>query len=146
MKFYVGRGYACLSINWGGREMDNARPDDPNTDWGPSIPRRKMFRITRISNRENSTSIPASPPRNNNWYLLTLGSRRGLTFLEREPEVDPDRLGVYGHSMGGNLTMYVAGTDRRVKVAALSVGGQGFRTMPLALLSQQRSRHINGDL
>ena len=44
-------------------------------------------------------------PRNNNWYLLTLGARRGLTFLEQQPEVDPDGLGVYGHSMGENLTV-----------------------------------------
>jgi hypothetical protein len=56
---------------------------------------------------------PFESPRNNNWYLLTLGARRGLTFLEQQPEVDPDRLGVYGHSMGGNLTVYLAGTDNR---------------------------------
>lgn len=30
-------------------------------------------------------------PRNNNWYLLTRGARRGLTFLEEQPEVDAIR-------------------------------------------------------
>jgi hypothetical protein len=85
-------------------------------------------------------------PRNNNWYLLTIGARRGLTFLEQQPEVDPDRLGVYGHSMGGNLTMYVAGCDHRVKVAAPSVGGSGFRTFPWPLLPQQRKHVPRGDV
>ncbi len=66
-------------------------------------------------------------PKNNNWYLLTLGCRRALTLLEQQPEVDPARLGVHGYSMGGNLTMYVAGTDSRVKVAVPGVGGQGWR-------------------
>jgi len=59
--------------------------------------------------------------------LLTLGCRRGLTFLEEQPEVDAQRLGVHGFSMGGNLAMYVAGTDDRVKAAVAGVGGQGWR-------------------
>ena len=56
-------------------------------------------------------------------YLLTLGARRGLTFLEQQAQVDPERIGVYGHSMGGNLTVYVAGTDNRVKFRAADVAG-----------------------
>jgi dienelactone hydrolase len=69
-------------------------------------------------------------PKNCNWYLLTLGCRRGLTFLEQQPEVDPQRLGVHGFSMGGNLTMYVAGSDDRVKAAVPGVGGSGWRWQP----------------
>ncbi len=34
VEFYAQRGYACLSINWGGREMEEAKEGDPNTDWG----------------------------------------------------------------------------------------------------------------
>ena len=146
VEYYASRGYACLSINWGGREMEDALPDDPNTDWGAVDPTQKN--VPGYSNLKPGELYldPSESPRNNNWYLLTLGSRRGLTFLEQQPEVDADRLGVYGHSMGGNLTMYVAGTDKRVKAAAPSVGGQGFRTMPLALLPEQRPRRVNGDL
>jgi len=62
-------------------------------------------------------------PRNNGWFLATLGARRGLTFLERQPEVDGNKLGVYGHSMGGKLTVLTAGSDKRVKAAAPSCGG-----------------------
>ena len=138
VKLLVGRGYAALSVNWGGsagkspfNSVEGAQPGDPNTDWGavdPSqlnvpgynsiLPGPKQF----FEDREH--------PKNNNWYLLTLGCRRGLTFLERQPEVDPHRLGVHGYSMGGNLTMYVAGTDARVKAAVPGVGGQGWRWQP----------------
>lgn len=146
VEFYAKRGYACLSINWGGKEMENAEDGDPNTDWGAVDPtQQNVPGYFNLKPGENYLD-PVESPRNNNWYLLTLGARRGLTFLEQQPEVDPDKLGVYGHSMGGNLTVYVAGTDSRVKVAAPSVGGSGFRTQPWPLLPEQRKEVPNGDL
>lgn len=136
VKLLVGRGYAALSVNWGGdgdgkppfNTMDAAQPGDPNTDWGAVDP-------SQLNVPGYSTMLPGPKqfyedrehPNNNNWYLLTLGCRRGLTFLEQQPEVDAQRLGVHGYSMGGNLTMYVAGTDNRVKAAVPAVGGQGWR-------------------
>lgn len=146
VEFYAKRGYACLSINWGGREMENAQEGDPNTDWGSVDPTQKN--VPGYFNLKPGEKYldPFESPRNNNWYLLTLGARRGLTFLEQQPEVDADRLGVYGHSMGGNLTVYVAGTDDRVKAAAPSVGGSGFRTEPWPLLPQVKLETPNGDV
>lgn len=146
VEFYARHGYACLSINWGGREMEKAQPDDPNTDWGAVDPTQENVQGYFNLKPGDKYLDPFESPRNNNWYLLTLGARRGLTFLERQPQVDPDRLGVYGHSMGGNLTVYVAGSDDRLKVAAPSVGGSGFRTVPWPLLPQQRKRTPNGDV
>lgn len=144
--FYAKRGYACLSINWGGREMEDAQDGDPNTDWGAVDPTQKY--VPGYFNLKPGEKYldPFESPRNNNWYLLTLGARRGLTFLEQQQEVDRSRLGVYGHSMGGNLTIYVAGSDSRIKVAAPSVGGSGFRTQPWPLLPQQRRQTPNGDV
>lgn len=146
VEFYARRGYAVLSINWGGREMEEAKPGDPKTDWGAVDPTQQN--VPGYFNLKPGKKYldPFESPRNNNWYLLTLGARRGLTFLEKQPEVDPKKLGVYGHSMGGNLTVYVAGTDERVKVAAPSVGGSGFRTLPWRLLPQQKPRSVNGDV
>jgi len=146
VKYYASRGYACLSVNWGGREMEEARPGDANTDWGAVDPTQKN--VPGYANLKPGPLYldPVESPRNNNWYLLTLASRRGLTFLEQQAEVDAERLGVYGHSMGGNLTVYVAGTDKRVKASAPSVGGQGFRTVPWTLLPEQRRKQIKGDL
>ncbi len=62
-------------------------------------------------------------PRNSSWFLCTLAARRALTFLEQQPEVNADKLGVYGHSMGGKLTVMTAAADSRVKAAAPSCGG-----------------------
>lgn len=135
VKLLVARGYAALSVNWGGsgsgkapfNSVEGAEPGDPNTDWGAVDP-------SQLNARAYSTLLPGPKqlfedrehPGNNNWYLLTIGCRRGLTFLEQQPEVDPGRLGVHGFSMGGNLAMYVAGTDDRVKAAVPAVGGQGW--------------------
>lgn len=146
VEFYAKRGYACLSINWGGREMENAQKGDPNTDWGAVDPTQQNVPGYFNLKPGDKYLDPVESPRNNNWYLLTLGSRRGLTFLEQQPVVDADRLGVYGHSMGGNLTIYVAGTDDRIKVAAPSAGGSGFRTQPWTLLPEQRKTVPNGDV
>ncbi|MBS0205912.1 MAG: dienelactone hydrolase family protein [Planctomycetes bacterium] len=156
VKFLVSRGYAALSVNWGGdgdgqppfNSPEGAQPTDPNTDWGAVDPSQL--------NVQGYNSILPGPkqffedrehPKNNNWYLLTLGCRRGLTFLEQQPDVDPQRLGVHGYSMGGNLAMYVAGTDRRVKAAVPGVGGAGWRWQPHEFpggVVQQD--HIRGDV
>jgi len=146
VEFYAKRGYACLSINWGGREMENAKEGDPNTDWGAVDPTQKNVPGYFNLKPGDKYLDPFESPRNNNWYLLTLGARRGLTFLEKQQEVDADRLGVYGHSMGGNLTVYVAGSDNRVKAAAPSVGGSGFRTESWPLLPQHKPQTPNGDV
>lgn len=139
VKLLVARGYAGLSVNWGGsgtgkppfNAVEGAQPDDPNTDWGKVDP-------TQLNVPGYDSLLPGPKqffedrehPKNNNWYLLTLACRRALTFLEQQPEVNQQRLGVHGFSMGGNLTMYVAGTDDRVKVAVPGVGGQGWRWEP----------------
>jgi len=147
VEFYAKLGYACLSINWGGRDMENAKDGDPNTDWGAVDPTQKNVPGYFNLRPGDRYLDPFESPRNNNWYLLTLAAKRGLTFLEQQPEVDADRLGLYGDSMGGSLTVYVAGTDNRVKAAAPSIGGSGFRTKPWPLLPQQASIEApNGDL
>ena len=93
VEFYAKRGYACLSINWGGREMENAKDGDPNTDWGAVDPTQKNVPGYFNLKPGDKYLDPFDSPRNNNWYLLTLGARRGLTFLEQQPEVDADTPG-----------------------------------------------------
>ncbi|MEY2613184.1 MAG: hypothetical protein RL069_1996, partial [Planctomycetota bacterium] len=86
--FYAKRGYACLSINWGGREMEESQANDPNTQWGAVDPtQNNVPGYFNLLPGERYLD-PMESPRNNNWYLLTLCGRRGLTFLEQQPEVD----------------------------------------------------------
>ena len=139
------RGYATLSIAWAGRisapgyqvtprEVKlfwEGKTDDPKykltTDWGaldayhaPSRNGQDAFPSIPVA---EWTLDPVKSPRNNAWFLITMAGRRGLTFLEQQPEVDGSRLGVYGHSMGGKLTVLIAASDKRVKAAAPSCGG-----------------------
>ncbi|MGI6566795.1 MAG: alpha/beta fold hydrolase [Firmicutes bacterium] len=44
---------------------------------------------------------------------------RVLDFLQEQPQIDGDRLGILGLSMGGAVAASVAGLDRRVKCLAL---------------------------
>jgi hypothetical protein len=156
VKLLVARGYAALSVNWGGsgtgkaplNTCEKSEPGDPNTDWGAVDP-------TQLNAERYSSILPGPKqffedrehPKNNNWYLLTLGCRRGLTFLEQQPEVDAERLGVHGYSMGGNLTMYVAGSDHRVKAAVPAVGGAGWRWQDHEFIGgRARQDQVRGDI
>ncbi len=93
VKTYVGRGYAALSVNWGGREMEDAKPGDPNTDWGSVDPTQQNVPGYFNLLPGDKFLVDHESPMNNNWYLLTLGCRRGITFLEQQPEVDAARIG-----------------------------------------------------
>lgn len=145
VEYYVERGFACLSVNWGGRPIDEENPDGPNTHWGAVDPTQNNVRGYFSMSPSDRTVEKFPSPKNNNWYLLTLGCRRGLTFLESRPEVDAERLGVYGHSMGGSLTMYVAGCDDRVRAASPSVGGSGFLTSRVNGIAGTQ-RRVEGDV
>jgi dienelactone hydrolase len=145
VKRYAKRGYAVLSVNWGGRPMEDAQADDPNTDWGAVDPTQNN--VGGYSNLlpQDNTIDPFPSARNNNWFLLTIGCRRGITFLEQQSEVDADRIGVFGHSMGGRLTGLVAGSDDRVKAASPSVGGSGFLQTNMWGLPGS-ARRVKGDV
>ena len=141
------RGYATITIAWAGRISASQyrvspkevklfwenKTDDPaykiTTDWGaldayhaPSRNGKDAFATIRDGS-EDWTLDDVPSPRNNSWFLVTMGARRALTFLEQQPEVHGPSLGVYGHSMGGKLTVATAASDKRVKAAAPSCGG-----------------------
>ena len=138
------RGYATVSLAWAGRisapeyrvspaevklfwegKTDDARYR-VTTDWGAvdgyHAPGRNPGNHFPGVKPAAWTLDEVESPRNSGWFLCAVAARRALTFLEHQPEVDPDRLGVYGHSMGGKLTVLTS-TDPRVKAAAPSCGG-----------------------
>lgn len=139
------RGYATIAIAWAGRIAApgyhvnpdrvklfwDGKKDDPNyfvtTDWGAvdgyhsptRDPKGNFIGIAPTA----WTLDTIESPRNSPWFLATFAARRALTFLEQQPEVDASRLGVYGHSMGGKISVLTAGSDERVKAVAPSCGG-----------------------
>jgi Dienelactone hydrolase family len=160
------RGYATISIAWAGRInapgyvvdpdivklfWDNKK-DDPNykltTDWGALDAYHAPCRNEQNTNWQTLAPEPwtldaVESPRNSNWFLCTLAARRALTFLEQQPEVDPAKLGVYGHSMGGQITVATASTDQRVKAAAPSCGGLSWRLPDSTLIGRTVTDNVN---
>ena len=129
---YAKRGYASISINWGGNKMSLGQEtwSGPQTDWG-----KLDATHPPQHNKANHFAGPLTPdeytldavesPRNSNWFLVLMAARRAITFLEQQPEVDATRIGAHGHSMGGKLTTNLAGIDKRIKAAVPSCGGSG---------------------
>jgi dienelactone hydrolase len=52
---------------------------------------------------------------------------RALDLLASLPQVDANRLGIFGHSLGAKEALYVAAFDERVKCAVSSEGGIGLK-------------------
>src|ERR1700675_2018257 len=66
------------------------------------------------------------------WRLIPLEQiddiRNAISFFETSPEVDPERIGLWGTSFGGGHAPYAAGVDTRIKAAVGQVGfGDGER-------------------
>src|SRR5215470_3847718 len=63
-------------------------------------------------------------------YSRVADVQAALTFLGAQPEVDGDRLGIYGTSYGGATVVWVGAIDPRVKCVVSVVGiGNGVRWM-----------------
>jgi dienelactone hydrolase len=113
VRFWARRGYVCVSFDFCGPWQQRSE----YTDWGP---------LSQGNMAQAGGGFQLRPtPRESSWYHWTLVSRRALTLLARHPQVDPQRLGVYGISVGGTLTWMIAGTDPRVK-AAVPIYGCGY--------------------
>ena len=137
------RGYATVSVAWAGRisapgytvNSDDVyvflegNKQDPKykvtTDWVGFYGGYHAVDMKKKDIPKWFLDADPESPRNNTWFMWALGVRRGITFLQEQPEVDPEKIGVYGHSMGGKLTVMAAASDSRVKAAAPSCGGQG---------------------
>jgi len=51
--------------------------------------------------------------------------RNAISFIQGEPGVDPDRIGVWGSSYAGGNSVAAAGQDARVKAIAIQIPGIG---------------------
>ena len=94
------RRYACLSFDFCGntstfQNSGLATVGEHYTRWGKAP--ADMMKI-------GAGTQMTPTPRHNPWYHWTLAARRGLTLLEHCPEVDGNKLGVFGISVGGTLT------------------------------------------
>jgi dienelactone hydrolase len=56
-------------------------------------------------------------------------ARRALDYLETRPEVDAARIGMIGHSLGGQETLFTTAADTRIKAAVSSCGFGSLHTL-----------------
>lgn len=132
-EYFAKNGFATIDINWGGREI--VEGIEENTDWGKVDPSQgprfypgALREQTKLNlDPDEHTIDPVPGPRNGNWFLLAVAGRRAITFLEQQTEVDPDKIGFTGYSMGGVITSMVA-IDPRLKAVVPMVGGTGHLT------------------
>lgn len=54
---------------------------------------------------------------------LVIDTRRGIDFLERQPNIDKNRLGLLGLSLGGCFAVLVSGIDQRVEAIVFLLSG-----------------------
>ena len=68
---------------------------------------------------------------------------RCVDLLQTLPQVDPDRIGVIGHSLGGHNAMFVGAFDERLKVIVSSCG---WTLMDYYNIGEEGSRRYGGRL
>jgi dienelactone hydrolase len=73
-------------------------------------------------------------------------AQTALTVLGRRPEVDPGRVGVVGHSFGGNTVIFHAALDPRVAFAATSGAAGTYRDKIASEIGIDRAEVIPGVL
>jgi dienelactone hydrolase len=153
-KDFARQGFATVDINWLGRPLEpELDPDNTwGTDWGkvdpthdgPFYPKSLRDEFKRSLTPDAHSLDPILSPRNSNWFLLSLAGRRAISFLEQQPEVDPDKLGFAGFSMGGMITAMTA-IDKRLKAVAPFIGGTGNRYQNLEGMTSGALTHELGD-
>ncbi|MEI8039143.1 MAG: autotransporter-associated beta strand repeat-containing protein, partial [Verrucomicrobiota bacterium] len=131
--YWASQGYACMSINWGGNPLTDLAGGSllPNTDWDQLAAGFTRTGVTQAIDHESTSpasfsdgvTLFAEPhPFNNSYCLYSYAARRAMTYLAAQPNVNGNKLGVTGHSMGGVITV-MTGTDSRATCITPSVGG-----------------------
>lgn len=66
-------------------------------------------------------------PRSKGMAKMLYDAQLAVSILQTQPEVDRDRIGCVGHSLGAKEVLYLAAFDQRVKATVSSEGGVSVR-------------------
>ena len=119
----VRRGYMVISIDmffWGERRM--VLNEDPE-EWKTRPASISSESVTKFNQRSSAseqlmgrTLLSAGTT----WAgIIAWDDIRTVDYLITRPEVDPQRIGCVGHSVGGLRSAYLAALDDRIKAAVV---------------------------
>ncbi|MCL6502015.1 MAG: dienelactone hydrolase family protein [Pirellulales bacterium] len=74
---------------------------------------------------EHVARTQARHPGTTGMAKMLWDAMRAVDLVETLPEVDPDRLGAIGHSLGAKEVLYLVAFDERIRAAVFSEGGIG---------------------
>ena len=77
--------------------------------------------IVLVHDHRNFGESEGTPRQDIDPWAQIADWRRAISYLETNPEVDPDRIGIWGSSFSGGHALVLAATDRRVKCVVSQV-------------------------
>ena len=79
----------------------------------------------RIASKEETERFQQRHPHSKGMAKMLFDARVAVNILAGLPEVDSNRLGAVGHSLGAKEVLYLAAFDDRIQVTVSSEGGIG---------------------
>ena len=136
----VRRGYVVIAIDafmFGERRL--MLDSDLNLGWDRwKYSADDFVRLSRVCASKETTLAKSMCFAGMTWPgVVFWDDIRTVDYLVTRPEVDPDRLGCCGVSMGGYRTIYLAGLDERIKAASIV----GFMSSIRPMLRAHIDRH-----
>ncbi|MCI0357662.1 MAG: sialidase, partial [Planctomycetaceae bacterium] len=80
---------------------------------------------SRIAAKEEAEKFLKRAPGTKGMMKMLYDAQVATDILAAQPEVDANRLGAVGHSLGAKETLYLAAFDDRIKATVSSEGGIG---------------------
>jgi fermentation-respiration switch protein FrsA (DUF1100 family) len=77
--------------------------------------------VVLVHDHRNFGASDGTPRHDIDPWVQIADWRRAISYLEALPEVDPDRIGIWGSSFSGGHALVIAATDRRVKCVVSQV-------------------------
>ncbi len=116
------RGYVVITIDalmFGERRI--LMDKDHSFGWDRSAYTPEDVRyLNGVCRSKESTIVKSLALAGYTWPgLVTWDDMRTVDYLLTRPEVNPDRIGCMGVSMGGHRTLYLAGMDERIAAACV---------------------------
>lgn len=138
---FADRGLVAMAIDYqsygfSGSGADDLRLLEPDTTTDARAVSDKQLRvIVKRTNLNNAHEVD--------------DFRAAISFLQGEPGVDADRIGIWGSSNGGTVVIAVAAADARVKAVVSQVAGPapsaaGPAPMPPAMIDDAIKRARTG--